>query len=988
MLLSDVLNELDYRLISGDVSCDVNSVEFDSRKVGPGSVFVCIKGFSVDGHSFAGKAAESGASCIVVDSNREGYDDEALKEAVAGTDCAIVEISDTKKALALVAAALDRHPERELDIYGITGTKGKTTSTFMLRAILEAYGKKTGLIGTVCNYVRDEKIKAKHTTPESSEIFGMMRSLRDKDGDSLVMEVSSQGLKLDRVYGIRYSVAAFTNLYEDHISPNEHPDMDDYFNCKLMMFDRCDNTVVNADCEQASKVLEYASSRCNVITYGIDKDADFKAKDLRLERRGHVTGTVFTLESSRVSGEFFVAIPGRFNVYNALCAIAMASCAGCDEESMRSALSSISVPGRMQPIENDMGLNILVDYAHNAAALESALETLKEYTQGRIITVFGCGGDRPTSRRFEMGETSGRLSDYTVITSDNPRTEDPMAIIDNIITGISKTDGKYEVEPDRTKAIKLAISMAGSGDTVLIAGKGHEDYQIFKDKTIHFDDSEQAAKAVNELQGGGRVMFSLEEVKRAIGGRTVYKTNEPVYSTFINVSAVSTDTRSIRHGEVFFALRGDRFNGGEYTEEAVSKGACAVVVDNEEYIPEGAVGIVVEDTTKALGALAGYYRFKLNAKVIAVTGSVGKTTTRTIIAEVLKTGFRVHSTKANNNNEIGMSKTILSAPEDTEILVVEMGMRNLGEISLLTKIARPDIAVITNIGYSHIGILGNRDNIMRAKMEIAEGLTDGGILIVNGDDPKLFEHARRILPINNLIAAVSSSEELVRFCPECINSYDITENDEGTSFRARITRLGQAIEFGDEFHVGMYGNAGVRNVLFALLCAHLNGLCTTKESISSIRDVLNSAGALDGRGAITETKKYMIVNDAYNAAPESMENAFLNFSKRAKGRRKVLALGGMLELGDFASSLHEMTGKACAKYGFDKVFITGDNADDFIRGAHMVDISLEICRCRDTEEVSARLSESLKDGDAVLFKASHSFGSEKLAEEFIERGNS
>lgn len=988
VLLSDILNELDSRLIYGDPSCEVTSVEFDSRKVTKGSVFVCIKGFTVDGHSFAGSAAANGASCIIVDSDREGYDDASLIEAVKDSGCVIVETKDTKKALAVTASALKGHPEKELDIYGITGTKGKTTSTFMLRAIFEEAGKRSGLIGTVCNLILDEKLTAKHTTPESSEIFGMMRDLRAKDGDSLVMEVSSQGLKLDRVYGIKYRAAAFTNLYEDHIAPGEHPDMEDYFSCKLKLFDNCETAIVNADCEQAERVIDYASSGCKVLTYGIDSDADFKAENLELERRDHVTGTRFTLTSKYISGEFFVALPGRFNVSNALCAIAMASCAGISEEAIRKALAEVSVPGRLQPVTNGLGLNILVDYAHNAAALENVLLTLRKYTENEVITVFGCGGDRSKTRRFEMGEVAGKLSDKTIITSDNPRTEDPMGIIANIINGIGKTKGDYEVCPDRAAAIRYAISMAKPGDTVLIAGKGHEDYQIFKDKTIHFDDAEQAAKAVKEIEDGQKPMFTLEEIKRAVGGRAVYKTSEPIYAAFVQVYGVSSNTRCISKGDVFIALRGERFNGGDFTSDAISKGACAVVVDSAEYVPEGAVGIVVEDTTKALCDLAAYYRFKLDAKVIAVTGSVGKTSTRNIIAEVLSLGFRVHSTKANNNNEIGMSQTILSAPLDTQILVVEMGMRGMGEISKLTMIARPDIAVITNVGYSHIGRLGNRENIMRAKMEITEGLTDGGILIVNGDDPLLFEYARKIMSFNNLIAAVSTDEEPVGMCPECINSCDVSDNEDGSVFKARITRLGESIEFGGQFPIKVYGKAGIRNALFAILCAHICGMCKSDGMTDAIRETIFATKAMDGRGAITETKKYMIVNDAYNAAPESMENAFLNFSKRASGRRRILALGNMMELGDFAPSLHEMTGKTCAKYGFDKVFITGENTEDFIRGAHMIDMGLEISRCKNTEDVAARLAEYLRDGDAILFKASHSFGFEVLAKEFIEKGDS
>ncbi|MBO4681164.1 MAG: UDP-N-acetylmuramoyl-L-alanyl-D-glutamate--2,6-diaminopimelate ligase [Clostridiales bacterium] len=501
MLLSEIIKELDYRLISGDPVVEVTSVEFDSRRVVPGQAFVCIRGFKTDGHKFVEDAAKKGAVCAIVEAGREGFDEDELKKAVEGTSCVLVESKDTKKALALIASTIEDHPEKDIEVYGITGTKGKTTSTFMLRNMFEVSGKKAGLIGTVCNIIGGEKITAVHTTPESSRVFGMMRALRDKGVKNLVMEVSSQGLKLDRVYGLKYRAAAFTNLYEDHISPEEHPDMEDYLNCKLKIFDDCGTAVVNADCEPADRVIAYASSRCRVLTYGIGREADFKAENLRTERIGHVTGTRFDLTGNFVSGEFFVALPGRFNVYNALCAIAMAYCAGIDEASMREVLSSISVPGRMQPVENTLGLNVLVDYAHNAEALKSAIETLKEYTEGRVITLFGCGGDRPKIRRYEMGEVSGLLSDYTVITSDNPRTEKPEAIIEDILKGINKTTGKYEVEPDRTTAIKLAISMAKPGDTVLIAGKGHEDYQEINGVKHHFDDAEKAAEAVRELGG-------------------------------------------------------------------------------------------------------------------------------------------------------------------------------------------------------------------------------------------------------------------------------------------------------------------------------------------------------------------------------------------------------------------------------------------------------------------------------------------------------
>ena len=501
MLLESVLNNIEYRLISGSLDKEIASVEFDSRKVINGSLFVCVKGFTVDGHTFAAKAAAQGASALVIDTDREGMPDADFISLSEQYDLTVVEIENTHKHLSDLCANFYDHPENKLAVFGITGTKGKTTTAFMLRVILEESGRETGLIGTVCNIIAGEKIHAAHTTPESRDLYSMMSDMVGKSSEALVMEVSSQGLKLDRVRGIRYRTAAFTNLYEDHIAPNEHPDMEDYISCKLKIFDICDTGILNVDCAIADRVTDYCNGRVELITYGIDGDADFVAKNLRPERRGHVTGTVFELDSEYYKGDIFVALPGKFNVYNALCAICTAYKEGIDINAVKTALENISVPGRMQPVENNFGVNILVDYAHNAAALESVLHTLKEYTEGRIITVFGCGGNRARTRRFEMGEVSGNLSDYTIITSDNPRNEEPDAIIADIVTGISKTEGKYEIEPDRSKAIKLSVNMAQKGDTVLIAGKGHEDYQIFANETIHFDDCEHARAAVEEREG-------------------------------------------------------------------------------------------------------------------------------------------------------------------------------------------------------------------------------------------------------------------------------------------------------------------------------------------------------------------------------------------------------------------------------------------------------------------------------------------------------
>ena len=486
--------------------------------------------------------------------------------------------------------------------------------------------------------------------------------------------------------------------------------------------------------------------------------------------------------------------------------------------------------------------------------------------------------------------------------------------------------------------------------------------------------------------------FTLDEIKNVLGVERISRLPDPVYNTAVEIADVSTDTRTIGKGDIFFALTGENFNGNEYAAKAIELGAACVVVNNASYIPEGGIGFVVPDTARALADIAKHYRIKLGqsgCKVIGITGSVGKTSTRNLVRDVLKTGYKVHATTANNNNEIGMSKAILSAPSDTEILILEMGMRALGEISYLTNIALPDLALITNTGYSHIGRLGSRENIIKAKFEIAEGLADGGVLAVNGDDPMLYEYAASKIPFGKMVTgvAVKPGEDICPTCPMFIRADQVSENDEGTSFGSVIEKQDSTESFISGISIRQHGDAAIRNILFALYCAYHFGLGRSEESVDAIRKAISDFSAGAGRGLATDTGRYLIVNDAYNASPESMAAAFENFKYQSKGRRAVLALGGILELGDYAPVLHEMVGKNCAKYGFDRIFVTGDNADDFIKGAHSIDISLTVIKCADTEDMRRRLEEYLKPGDAVLFKASHSFGLEKLCEYFIGKDN-
>ena len=492
--------------------------------------------------------------------------------------------------------------------------------------------------------------------------------------------------------------------------------------------------------------------------------------------------------------------------------------------------------------------------------------------------------------------------------------------------------------------------------------------------------------------------FTLDEVICAIKGEPVYNTASPVFATAVEISEVSTDTRTIKPGELFFAIKGENYDGHDHVDEAFRKGAVAVVMCDRSKIPSEGITIVVEDTVTALGDLARYQRFKLGAKVIGITGSVGKTSAKEFISEVAATSFKVWKTQDNENNEIGLAKTILQAPSDTEVLVLEMGMRGKGQISYLTKIACPDIGVITGIGYSHVELLGSRENIREAKMEITEGITEGGVLVVNGDDEFLLDYAKKELSINHPLAAVSCDQEKdhnkMRNCMLFFRAINITKDKEGASFDIEAFLAGKTY-IRDGFRLNVTGEHNIRNAMIACLCDTVLKIGTAsdfaeedaKVQLEKIRNALASHERKPGRGATYRTRDYVVIDDAYNAAPESMKSAFENLNGIVGCKRKIAALGNMLELGQYAPKLHELTGRECAAYGFDKVFITGDNAGDFIRGAKDVDPDIDITRCEDTEEVKKRLEETVEPGDAVLFKASHAFKFEELAGYFRAKGD-
>lgn len=472
--------------------------------------------------------------------------------------------------------------------------------------------------------------------------------------------------------------------------------------------------------------------------------------------------------------------------------------------------------------------------------------------------------------------------------------------------------------------------------------------------------------------------FTFEEIITATGGKAISSIGS--YADGLFAEGVCTDSRLIRAGNLFVALIGEKFNGHDYCQAAANSGACLFLISEEASLPEGSAGILVPDTLTALQTLARYYRNRMHCKVLAITGSVGKTSTREMITTAISSSMNTHSTAQNNNNEIGLPMTILSAPENTELLVVEMGMRMKGEIQLLTHIAQPDIAVVTNIGVSHIERLGSKENILSAKMEICEGLQENGLLVINGDDELLKDYVcNRPKELSKYLGVTSFSHcsRATTFADYCVFSDNVVLTDQGTSFTASIFEKDKE-ENRIDFSLSAVGAHHVKNALITIVCAKHLGV-----DIRIVREELKRFIPLGSRGRVIQTRNYLIYDDAYNASPESMSAAFESVRLLAGPRRKIAAIGGILELGGYSAELHMQVGVSAAISGMDRLYICGDYRKDVETGAISVRKNIETVLFENVEDLVSELLEGVLPGDVILIKASHAFGFEKIAEEII-----
>lgn len=466
MKLKDVLNNIDIIENKGSLEINITNISSDSRLIKENGLFFAIKGFSLDGTKFIPKAIENGATAIIVDETSD------INSIPISNNISIVKVKNIRKVLALSSCNLYDHPSKKLKLIGVTGTKGKTTSTYMIKSILEKHGLKVGLIGSISIYIGDKKLEdTDRTTPESYKIQETLSLMVKENVDVAILEVSSQAMKLDRVTGCDFDVTLFTNLTEDHISPKEHKDMNDYFEAKLSLLKLSPNIVINVDNDYTSKIPTLLPEK-HCTTFGIKNEADIMATDLKPSN----SSIEFTLLMNDIKEKIKVSIPGEYMAYNALGAIAVCSYFEVSLDEIKKGLNPFKVFGRSEMVPNKLGLTIMIDYAHTPSSLESILKTVKPYTKGRVICTWGVGGDRDSAKRPIMGEISGNLADFTILTSDQVRTEDPKKILSDIEVGLKRTNGKYTIILNRTEAIRYAISIATKDDIIVLPGLGSDLY--------------------------------------------------------------------------------------------------------------------------------------------------------------------------------------------------------------------------------------------------------------------------------------------------------------------------------------------------------------------------------------------------------------------------------------------------------------------------------------------------------------------------------
>ncbi len=980
----------------------VTNLVSDSRKVREGSVFIALKGSEQDGHDYIKDACGKGCVAIV-----------AENEVKVSDNITFIRVEDSHQAYGQMAAEFFNHPALAMTVIGLTGTNGKTTTSWIIEEMLKAGGKRPGVIGTV-NYrylglkggtiVKDAPL----TTPEPVMLQQLLREMVDNDVTDVIIEVSSHALDQKRLAGMLFDIGVFTNLSRDHL--DYHHTMANYFTAKSKLFldflkdDGVAVIVVDSAQKgkddatpvwgrkletllQSGKFVQFQGHRKKntLITCGFDQKCTVAGNEPLQDINGFASRMTINKKSVDIKSHLI----GRHNALNMLAAAGVGHATGMKVETIGQGLCRIiNIPGRMErvklpPYESVAGgPHIFVDYAHTPDALENALGTLRQVATDRLICIFGCGGDRDRGKRPLMGAVAAQLADAVLVTSDNPRTEDPAVIIKEIEKGLRKTGMKrtgvsellakktsnsvYAKLEDRKQAIHTICSCAKKDDAVLVAGKGHETYQISSQGKRFFDDRLEVKN--------GRMRWNEERIIFATSGKLVSPGREKIYGK------VSTDSRTMGPGDVFVALQGDNFDGHDYVEATVKKGAAAVIVSRPLVRTDRKASVIaVDDTLTTLGDLAHYRRksFAPDVKVIAITGSSGKTTVKDMTAVIFEEaldgshGDQVLKTEGNLNNLIGLPLSLLKLKAGHRVAVMEMGMNRPGEIERLTGIADPDIGCITNVQAAHLEGLGSIEGVALAKGELFRTMSARSIRVVNYDDPYIKKQGGKYG--NNVIGfAVTPMGRRLHPAVRATRIKNLGEN--GMRFTLHINNWRK------RFTTSATGAHNVANSTAAAAVATAAGI-NPEIIVRGLKRYISG----DKRLQISELPGGInVLNDSYNANPSSMEAALRTVSNFGRDCRRIAVLGDMLELGESAAQAHRQIGRLVAELDFDFLAVAGDYASDVALAAQERGMKKNrIMRCQTTEEIEQRISSLISSrkigrGDWLLLKGSRGMRMERV----------
>ncbi|WP_457553740.1 UDP-N-acetylmuramoyl-L-alanyl-D-glutamate--2,6-diaminopimelate ligase [Desulfobacula sp.] len=926
MKLSDLFKDCSLTDITHDF--EISSIASNSRDIMPGGLFIAVKGLISDGHDYIEQAFENGAIAAIAQSNPKNINN-------------VILVENSRLSMACIAANFYGNPSKDLILVGITGTNGKTTTSWLLESIFNACKFSTGVIGTVNIRYKDQTFDNPITTPDSIELQKTLYKMKKAGVTHVIMEVSSHGIDLSRVDHCRFDLGVFTNLSQDHL--DYHEGMTDYFNCKKRFFTQIlglnkkknPTAVLNIDDPKGHLLLNTLIYK--TIAVSTQKRTDIFSQEVTQDIHG-LSGTLCLADASF---NFESQLTGTFNLENILCAAGAAQALNINPAQIKQGIENCRmIPGRLEKIDTPIDRFLFVDYAHTPDALESILVTLNQIAPKRIITVFGCGGDRDRKKRPLMGQIACKNSHIAIVSSDNPRTEHPDAIINDIIKGIdnfprlSENDllsnpfkKGYLVEVDRKKALKKAVFISKPGDIIVAAGKGHETYQITNKGTIHLDDKEELITAAHEFSNQFKpIAWKPKDLSKALNQDPVFCT----IGTDHTFTGISTDSRTIEKTQIFVALKGENFDGHAFIKNLINKGIKGLITQKgfidgldestkKELMGKSLIIFETRNTLTALGKLARYQRLRSKVKLLAITGSSGKTTTRKMIEEIFKTQFHTHATIGNFNNEIGLPLTLLNLSKAHEWAIVEMGMNHPEEISRLSQIALPDIAMVINTANVHLEGLGSVDNVAKAKAEIFDGIRENGTAILFSNDPKLTileAKAREKKAIKTLLFFGSREGSDVR-------SADIETLEASTQFTARLKDHKMAIS------INSPAPFMVDNSLAAICAARSAGI-----SYRSIQKGIKAFTPVSGRMDIYKLSDSVhVIDDTYNANPASLSQALETLHMVSKGKNSIAVLGDMLELGDESDLLHRQIGQKVALLEICKLFVFGTQVEHMIEGA-------------------------------------------------------